>query len=295
MRPSRAVLLTASASAALVLALVLRWSSSGDTASRIADKPISITPGPAGLVSGTAPTQSGTVWLLASTLKGANLQRVRIRSGRVLGIVPLPKEASVLAESAGGYLGVGVSPASAGAVEFLSSTGGAAIGTVPVSGRVLDLVAGVDGTTFYAATQSRGSRVLDVISIPAQKVMSHVPLPAHTVSVAVTADQTTLFALESNGSISVIDIGTSRVTDRFPAGPDARHIAITPDGSRLLVLKGALNSNNVSVLDITKQSTISVLPAPANTRWIVATSDSAQVVNFVGTTTMGNVQAFLLP
>ena len=279
----------------VVIVLAATWNTGGSDVAPTSDKPVLIAAGPAGLLSGTAPSQEGMVWLLAKTERGANLQRVRLSSGKVVGIIPLPKEASVISQSFGGYLGVGISTIAAGAVELYGSTGGAVLGTIPVSGKVIDLVAGVDGSTFYAASQAGPTKVLDVISIPARRVTNHIPLPARTVSVAITADQTTLFTLESNGTISVVDMGTSRINQSFPAGPDARHMCITPDGTRLLVLKGPLNASNVSVLDIATQRTTSVVPAPANSRWIVATADSTQVVNFVGTSEMGNVQTFLLP
>ena len=113
-------------------------------------------------------------------------------------------------------------------------------------------------------------------------------------SIAVTADQTTLFALESNGGISIIDLGTSKVTQKFQVGPDARHLAVTLDGTKFLVLKGPLNSNNVSVINVATQRTVYVSPAPANTRSIIATADGSQIVNFVGTNIVGNVQSFLI-
>ena len=266
--------------------------SEGDHAA--SNKPVLVTPGPVGLTSGTAPSPSGSMWLLSNTPKGANLQRVRSQSGRVLGIIPLPKEAQVVAESSGGYLGVGLAGVRSGAIVLLGSTGGATLGTIPVSGPVQDLVAGVDGLTMYALTQSGSARVVDIAILANRKVMSHVPVPLHTVSIAVTADQTTLFALESNGGISIIDLGTSRVTQKFQVGPDARHLAVTLDGTKFLVLKGPLNSNNVSVIDVATQRTVYVSPAPANTRSIIATADGSQIVNFVGTNIVGNVQSFLI-
>ena len=206
----------------------------------------------------------------------------------------MPKESQVVAESNGGYLGVGLAGVKSGAVVLLGSTGGATLGSIPVSGPVFDLVAGVDGLTMYALTQAGGARVVDIAALANRRVMSHVPVPLLTVSIAVTADQTTLFALESNGGLSIIDLGTARVTQKFQVGPDARHLAVTLDGTKFLVLKGPLNSNNVSVIDIATQRTVYVSPAPANTRSIIATADGSQIVNFVGTNIVGNVQSFLI-
>lgn len=282
---------------ALVVAVVvvgISLTKGSDSHNPALDKPVLVTAGPAGLVSGTAPSQNGAMWLLAKTPKGANLQRVRSKSGRVLGIIPLPKEASVVAESSGGYLGVGLAGSNSGAIVLLGSTGGATLGSIPVSGPVVDLVAGVDGLTYYALTKVGGVGVVDIALLATRKVMSHVPVPRNTTSIAVTADQTTLYALESNGSLSAIDLGTSRVIQNFKVGPDTRHLALTLDGTKFLVLKGPLNANNVSVIDVATQRTIYVSPAPANTNWIVATTDGSEIVNFVGTGTFGNVQSFLI-
>ena len=293
---SRKLIASCATAAAVVLsALIVLFSGNGSEGDRAASvKPVLVIPGPVGLTSGTAPSPSGSMWLLSNTSKGANLQRVRSQSGRVLGIIPLPKEAQVVAESSGGYLGVGLAGVRSGAIVLLGSTGGATLGSIPVSGPVQDLVAGVDGLTMYALTQSGSARVVDIAILTNRKVMSHVPVPLNTVSIAVTADQTTLFALESNGGISVIDLGTSRVTQKFQVGPDARHLAVTLDGTKFLVLKGPLNANNVSVIDVARQRTIYVSPAPANTQSIIATADGSQIVNFVGTNIVGNVQSFLI-
>ena len=79
--------------------------SEGDHAASI--KPVLVTPGPVGLTSGTAPSPSGSMWLLSNTPKGANLQRVRSQSGRVLGIIPLPKRLKLLQSPAVGISELG--------------------------------------------------------------------------------------------------------------------------------------------------------------------------------------------
>jgi hypothetical protein len=258
-------------------------------------KPVAITAGPAGLKSGTAPSTSGLMWLLASNLKGANLQRVREKDGRVLGIVPLPKEASTVSESSGGYLLVGLNGLASGAVRILSAKGGATLGSIPTSGPVIDMVTAADGVTAYILSKTRSARVVDVINLETRRIVSHVPVPLQTSSIAVSPDQMSMYSLEPNGLISLIDVGTSRITDRFSTDSYARHLAASLDGTKLLVLKGALNANNVSVIDIVTQRTVAVVPAPANTVWIQSSLDGSQIVNFIGTPTMGNVQIFQIP
>lgn len=258
-------------------------------------KPVAVTPGPAGLTGGTAPSTSGTMWLLASSLKGANLQRVREKDGHVLGILPLPREARTLAESNGGYLLVGLKGLTAGAVRLLSATGGATLGSIPTSGPVIDVVGAADGVTAYVLSAPRSARVVDVINLETRQIVSHIPVPLQTTSIAVSPDQASIYTLEPNGLISLIDVGTSRITDKFSIESGARHLAASLDGTKLLILKGPMNSNNVSVVDVITQRTIAVVPAPANTVWITASLDGSQIVDFVGTPTMGNVQIFQIP
>lgn len=295
MSRQRKIILTAGASLLLIGAYYFVNSRNATPETNLFDKPVLITAGPAGLVGGTPPDATRSMWQLARTSSGANLQRVKVITGKVTGIIPIPKESMVVTESTGGVLGIGLRGQNAGAVHLLSATSGETLSSVPVSGPVLDLVSGADGVTMYALTATKTARVVDVIDLKGRVVVSHIPVSMQSVSIAVSPDQAALYILEPSGHILMIDVATSRVTDNFNVEPDGRHISATLDGTKLLLLKGPLNSSNVAVIDVITQRTVGVIAAPANTVWITTSLDSRQVIDLVGTPTIGNVQTFLIP
>ena len=53
-----------------------------------------------------------------------------------------------------------------------------------------------------------------------------------------------------DGTVSVIDVATNKVTKTIPVGKRPWNMAITPDGKKLYVANG--RSNSVSVIDTAK-------------------------------------------
>jgi hypothetical protein len=286
--------LTAAIAIAIVIVVVVAISVSGSPKKKTstAVKPISIVAGPAGIVSGTTPDNTGHSWVLVNLGNKANMQYINTSTGTNGGALPLSSSARVIAVATGGEIGVGLNGGSTGAVEFFSSQGSNKLGVVPLAGPVADLVAGSNGTSFYALQDVNGADSVTVIDAKTLKAIGTIPVPSTTLSIAISPDLTTIYSLQANGDISLADAQTGKVVQSLPLTAGARQLALSADGATLYVLKGSALDDNVSVVDVATESTVKVLPAPKDCEWIAPSLDGTQLVDFVGTPTLGNIQTF---
>jgi DNA-binding beta-propeller fold protein YncE len=255
-------------------------------------RPLLVIPGPKGIVGGTTPNASDRSWVLVNIHGKANLQLINAKTGALGGIIPLSKEARTVAVATGGNVGVGLSSGRSGAIEFFSAVGFAKIGVVALPGPVKDLVAGSNGTSFYALVDLRGNDSVDVISVKTFRIAGTIPLPSKTVSIAVSPDLATIYALQEDGKISLANGQTGQVTQSFRSAAGGRQIALSIDGSTLYVLKGGIINDNVAIINVATESTVAVLPAPAQCQRIAPSLDGTQLLDFVGSATYGNIQIF---
>jgi WD40 repeat protein len=282
--------------AIIVIVIVVNSLSSSNPgkigASNSVTKPLNIVAGPAGLVSGTAPDPSNHSWVLVNLGTEANLQQINVVNGKEAGVVPVTNQARVVAVAPGGQFGVGLGGTNSGAVELYSAQGFNLQGTVPVAGPVSDLVAGSDGVSYYALQSVKGAESVAVVDAKTMKLSGTIALPSHTLSIAVSPDMTTIYSLQSNGSITLSDAQTGALTQKIPLTAGVRQMALSQDGATLYVLKGSVKDDNVSEIDLTTETTVRVLPAPQNTLWIAPSSDGTTLFDFVGTAKTGNIQSF---
>lgn len=255
-------------------------------------RPVSVVPGPRGIVSATAPGAAGQSWVLTATPSASNLQLENVSTGSISDIVATPLHSHTVAQAVGGPMGLGEGVGHAGTVEFLRAGSSKPLGVVAVSGPVTSLVAGADGVTFYALEDVGANRAVAVIDSSALKVTASLPMPSDAVAIAVDPGQSQIFALGSGGLTSIISITTGKVISQFPTGASGRALAISPDGSTLYVLDGSPVLENVAVVDVATQSIVRYLPAPRYTAAIAASIDNSTLADFVGTPSMGNVQLF---
>jgi hypothetical protein len=256
------------------------------------DDPLKVVPGPAGIVSGTAPDSSNHSWVLVNLGDKANLQDINLGTGKVSGAVPVSKEARAVALAPGGEIGIGLGERGTGSVEFFTAQGFNLQGSVPLAGPVSDLVASINGTTYYALQAVKGADSVAVIDAKSLKTTGTISLPSQTLSIAVSPDQTTIYSLQANGYITLSDAQTGALTQRILVSAGARQINLSQDGATLYVLKGSTVDDNVSEVDVTTGTTVRVLPAPQNTLSIASSSDGTTLFDFVGTDKTGNIQSF---
>jgi DNA-binding beta-propeller fold protein YncE len=255
-------------------------------------KPLLVVPGPAGTVGGTAPDSSGRVWALVNLKGVANAQLISLSTGHVDAAVALPTSARALARGPGGVIALGLSAQNRGALEFYSATGATKMGVVALSGPVSDVVSGVDGKTFYALEDIHGAKSVSVVNDQSLRVQGTIPLPSTAVSIAVSANGTTVYALEPQGHIDLINVASGAVEQSFIIGSGGRQLVMSADGGTLYVLHGTHAVDNVAVIDVATESTVSVLPAPASCQWIALSADGTQLADFVGSSTAGNIELY---
>jgi DNA-binding beta-propeller fold protein YncE len=253
--------------------------------------PLSITPGPAGMIGGTTPNPSGGLWVLVNQNGKANVQLIYTSSKAPPLTYPVSGLATAVATNVNDTLAVGLGSSKVGAVQFYSTTGMAPMGSVPMPGPVTDLVGSGGGTTFYALVQVHGADSVNIVDSQSRKILGSIPVPSQTDAIAVSPDLSTIYTLQGSGTISIIDIASRQVTQSFAITPGDRQLAISPDGSTLYVLKGTLVSDNVAVINLATESTLYVLPAPSSCQSVVV-SPQGNLYDLVATPQFGNVQVF---
>ncbi len=308
--PRRAVtaLLPALPAAALLLAACASGSAPAKPrpTDAAAVSPERILPAPRSLLAIAVPRASGITWGLAGTTSKGLYQlggTGRADSYSVSG------SAQSLADSGTGVLGLALGARRSGALELLDSRTMKRISTIALPAPARQVVAGRDGTTFYALTGWANSASVSVVSTrtsahgrkhkaqararaQATRITLSIPVPADSVSIAPSPAQSALYVLQANGIIDVIKLAGGRILSSFPVSDRGISLALSPDGSTLYVLKGTASVSNVAVIDIATQSVHRVLPAPASCRQVLVSASGRKLYEVVGTPTYGNIQVF---
>jgi DNA-binding beta-propeller fold protein YncE len=154
------------------------------------------------------------------------------------------------------------------------------------------VVVGSDGTTFYVLTGWATSASVAVVNSHNGRVERTIPVPLDAVSVAPNIQQTTLYVLQSNGTVSAVAMGGGKLEASFRIGRSGVSLALSPDGSTLYVLKRAGNVVNVAVIDVNTESVRRVLPAPDHCLQVLVSPTGTELYQVVGTSGYGNIQVF---
>ncbi|HEY2578587.1 MAG TPA: hypothetical protein VGI74_19975 [Streptosporangiaceae bacterium] len=247
---------------------------------------------PKGLLSAAGAQPNATIWALAGTAKVKALYEFDLVSGRLLGSVPVSSVARSVAESPTGLIGVALGAGNAGALELLNSNTAAVTRTVPLGAPARELVTGSNGATFYVLDGTASSSSVTIVSAVHGQVEGTVPVPLDTVSIAPDTQGTALYALQPGGRVSEITVAGGKVTTSFSVGGSGRSLALSPDGSKLYVLKNVSAADNVAVVDLATESVHKVLPAASNCRQLLVSANGDQLYQVVGTAGYGNIQVF---
>jgi len=261
------------------------------TTSSVTAAPTKIAAAPAGLIGGTAPDATSQLWELVNMAGRANVQLANISITKPLAIYPVSNAATSITTVIGQPVAVGLGTATAGAVKFYTASTFHLIATTPTSGPVVALAAD-SGSNYYALTSHNGVSAVNVISIASHQITSTIPMPAGTLSIAVSADGSIIYGLQGNGTVSLVNTITKKVTQSFNTSGGARQIALSPDGTTLYELKGSLANDNVGVINLTTESQKYVLPAPASTVQVQVTPSGASLFDLVGNPQYGNIQVY---
>jgi hypothetical protein len=260
-----------------------------------------IVPAPAGLVAITQVQADGSLWTLSGSATVKTLTRVDVASGAVLARIGVSNAATTLVQSYTGILVLGSSTPSAGSLEVRNGTTGAIQKTIAVSGPVIRMALSPDGATLFALDGTATVRAVEVVNLTTGKTTASIPVDPTTVAIEPTPGGPELWLLGQDGTLVERSISTPQVLTQFGTGAQARALAISPDGSRIYVLRAVLVPGtapgvapNVAVVDVATEKVTKALPAPANALDIAISQDGRTLYDGVGTPTLGNVQAFSL-
>ncbi|HEX3705541.1 MAG TPA: hypothetical protein VHV76_02830 [Mycobacteriales bacterium] len=254
-----------------------------------------IIPAQAGLVAGTGPTGDGRTWVLAGSKAVKTLAQIVLRSGKQVALRPVAKEATSVAASVSGVIGVGLATGNSGAIQFRNGTTGGLLSTTSVAAPVIDVAAGDDATTFYLLTVRRGVATIAVVNSQSGKVEATVPVAAAAVAVVPTPDQQAVYVLSSSGVIDQVSASTSgRREAEFSVPISGIDLALSPSGKTLFVLGGPAATPSISIVDLATEAQVSVAPAAAHSVAVAAGLDDNHVYDLVGTRKVGNIQLIKL-
>lgn len=244
------------------------------------------------LVSGGAPQPDGTMWVLAGSSRDRTIQQLNLTSGKVLHVRSVAGTASAIAESATGTLAVGYANPQ-GTVEFRDAGTGSVVSTLGVGQPVKGLVAQGQTSTFFVLDGTFSATTVNTVNPSGPVVQSATGVELRSVAIAATADGSHAYLLQSSGSVVEFPIAGGKSTQaisQFYAGAGAAQIALSPDGSKLFVLKIVNGDANVGVFNLATDNQERLLPAPAGTVDLQPSLDGSHLYLLVGTPTVGNIQ-----
>ena len=131
------------------------------------------------------------------------------------------------------------------------------VATIPLGGRVHDVIASRDGEHVYVA-QSDSVTVIN----SRHRIVAKIPVDGYPKNLALDADGKQLFVIHYGGSVSVID--TLDYTVQTLCGGGALDVVISPDGHHLYAAHDSITGggphSEVSVIDIAGATTITTVP-----------------------------------
>jgi DNA-binding beta-propeller fold protein YncE len=250
--------------------------------------PERIIPAPRSLLAASTPEADGTMWAVAGS---SSIGLFKFDSGgQQTSSVSVSQAARSVAETAAGVVGVALGSATSGALELLASADTKARRTVALAAPALQVVTA--GSDFYVLTSWPSSASVEVVSSRSGKVVSSEPAPKDSVSLAAAPQQDAVYVLQQNGLVDEIGLRGGHLESSFTVGDPGESIAISPDGSRLYVLKGTTSVSNVAVIDTATEGILKVLPAPSHCRELAVSADGKLLYEVVGSAGYGNIQIF---
>jgi hypothetical protein len=257
-------------------------------------RPEQILSAPKNLRAAAEPQSNGTMWALAGGRASKSLFDFSLSGGTrgLVGALPVSNSARSVAESLSGVLGLALGTRHSGALELLNGATGTAARMLPLGAPARQVVVGSDGSTFYVLNGTSASASVTIVNSGNDRLLGTVPVPLDTVSIVPDLQESTIYALQPDGTVSQVAVAGGRIETSFRIGDAARSLAISPDGGTLYVLKGDMSAPNVAVVAVATQSVSRILPAPANCLQILVSANGSQLYQMVGTAGYGNIQVF---
>ena len=287
----------AAAIAAVLLAVALGLAAcsggaapSSHPAATVASSPERIIAAPRALLAATGPEDDGTIWAVAGS---SSVGLFEFDSGgHQTGSSSVSQAARSVAATSGGVVGVALGSATSGALDLMRATNTKVTKSVPLPAPALQVVTGGSGIDFYVLTAWSSAASVEVVNSRTGKILASVPAPRQAVSLAADPQQGVIYVLQRNGLVDEISVRGGQLESSFSVGDPGEAVAISPDGTRLYVLKGTTSVSNIAVVDTATEGMLKVLPAPGDCRELAVSPDGRQLYEVVGSPDYGNIQVF---
>ena len=250
--------------------------------------PQQIIPAPRGLMSATGPQSNGTLWAVAGN-SSVGLFKLNSGTGLETASMSVSQAARSVAQNSAGVVAIALGTQTAGALELVRN--GTSKKTVGLPAPAQQVVAASAGTSFYVLTAWPSSASVSTVSSTG-RLLRTVPAPAGSVSIAADPRQGLVYVLQRNGLVDEIGLHGGNIESSFTVDGDGLSIAVSPDGSRLYVLKGTLSVSNIAVVDTATEGVLKVLPAPSHCIQLAVSPDGRHLYEAVGSPGYGNIQVF---
>lgn len=255
--------------------------------------PQRIIPAPRSLLAASSPQPDGAVWVVAGS-SSFGLFKLNSASGAEDTSMSVSHAARSVAENSAGVVAIGLGTRTSGALELIRSGTAKSSGaskTVSLPAPAVQVVSASTGTSFYVLTAWPKSASVSVVSASG-RLLTAVPAPAGSVSIAADPRQGQIYALQHDGIVDEIGLPGGKIQSTFTVDGDGMSIAMSPNGSRLFVLKGTASVSNIAVIDTATEGVLKVLPAPSHCVQLAVSPDGAHLYEAVGSPGYGNIQVF---
>lgn len=242
---------------------------------------------PRALLAATGPQADGTLWAVAGS-STVGLFKFSSASGLQTASMSVNQAARSVAQNSAGVVAVALGNQTSGALELLRN-GGSKKKTVPLPAPARQVVSASAGTSFYVLTAWPSSASISTVSSTGRP-LGTVPAPAGAVSIAAEPQQRLIYVLQHNGVVDVIGLQHGNVESSFTVAGDGMSVAVSPDGSRIYVLKGTSSVSNIAVINTATESVLKVLPAPSHCIQLAVAADGQHLYETVGAPGYGNIQ-----
>jgi DNA-binding beta-propeller fold protein YncE len=249
--------------------------------------PQRIIPAPRALLAATGPEADGTLWAVAGS-SSVGLFKLSSASGMQTASMSVSAAARSVAQNPAGVVAIALGSQTSGALELLRN-GGTRKKMVPLPAPARQVVSASSGTSFYVLAEWPDSASISTVS-PTGRRLDTIPAPAGSVSIAADPRQQLIYVVQHNGVVDVIGLGHGNIESSFTVDGAGLSAAVSPDGSRLYVLKGSSGGSNIAVIDTATEGVLKVLPAPSHCLQLAVAPDGRHLYETVGTPGYGNIQ-----
>lgn len=186
---------------------------------------------------------SGVLYLAGTTADGQGLLEARDRvSGALRWQHALNAPATAIALAPGNLL---LAATTSGRIEMFSLAGARSAGTLQLDAAARELLALPYGHEAFALTDAR----LALLDTARSGILAYLPVGDHPQHMILKPDGGELYVSDAGGTVTVLDTSTGVVSATLAAGLGADAMAVTPDGSLLLVANaasGTLSATNLA-------------------------------------------------